>query len=641
MRTLALKLTALVSVLGCLAGCGDGEDGVSGKPGPAGADALLKASPELAGSHCEFGGTRLQYGMDDNDNGLLDAQEVDGVSYACNGASGQPGEPGPAGEDGRKGADGANGLDALVVTRDEPPGENCAQGGMRFEQGLDVNADRELGEEEVLSSTYVCNGQDGGDGEDASDILLSITDEPAGTNCAVGGRKIQSGPDLDGSGSLSEGEIDNTGYVCNGAPGAAGAGNLVKVMDEASGNNCSAAGVKLEIGRDLNLDNELGTTEIEVTRYLCNGGSGSAGLNSLVSVTREEPGQNCPAGGQKLQLGLDSDRNSTLEGAEIQQTQYVCAGSNGAVGAPGSNGHSASVVITDQAPGAECAAGGKRIQAGVDLNDDATLGPTEVTRTDFVCHGVAGADGAPGADAHDGLLAVNDEPAGARCAAGGKRLDVGTDTDDDGVLDVAEIKATQYVCNGTNGTNGSNGTNGLNGLVAVVDEPAGANCAAGGERVSYGLDDDADGVLDVAEVDGSRYVCDGAAGTNGTNGAPGSAGLDSLVAVVAEAAGANCASGGQRITYGLDDDRDDTLDAAEVDGTRYVCNGAAGAAGASGTNGTDGLNSLVRVTAENAGTNCPSGGQRIQSGLDDDDNNTLAAEEVDATAYVCNGIIAI
>jgi cysteine-rich repeat protein len=52
-------------------------------------------------------------------------------------------------------------------------------------------------------------------------------------------------------------------------------------------------------------------------------------------------------------------------------------------------------------------------------------------------------------------------------------------------------------------------------LTNVVTEPAGANCASGGVRIDQGLDDDASGVLDTAEVDTIHYVCNGAAAAAG------------------------------------------------------------------------------------------------------------------------------
>jgi hypothetical protein len=46
-------------------------------------------------------------------------------------------------------------------------------------------------------------------------------------------------------------------------------------------------------------------------------------------------------------------------------------------------------------------------------------------------------------------------------------------------------------------------------LVAVVAEPPGLHCAAGGQRIDVGADDDGSGVLDPGEVDSSAYVCNG------------------------------------------------------------------------------------------------------------------------------------
>ncbi|MGB1475702.1 MAG: RCC1 domain-containing protein [Candidatus Poseidoniaceae archaeon] len=56
--------------------------------------------------------------------------------------------------------------------------------------------------------------------------LIDIIDEPVGENCAHGGVMIVSGIDLDGDLNLSDGEIDNTAYICNGNPGEDGICNI-------------------------------------------------------------------------------------------------------------------------------------------------------------------------------------------------------------------------------------------------------------------------------------------------------------------------------------------------------------------------------------------------------------------------------
>jgi OmcA/MtrC family decaheme c-type cytochrome len=68
-------------------------------------------------------------------------------------------------------------------------------------------------------------------------------------------------------------------------------------------------------------------------------------------------------------------------------------------------------------------------------------------------------------------------------------------------------------------------------------------------------------------------------GCSGDDGSTGAAGSSTLAAVTIEPAGANCANGGQKLTSGVDDNGNGILDPAEVDSTQYVCNGTSAAAG--------------------------------------------------------------
>lgn len=58
-------------------------------------------------------------------------------------------------------------------------------------------------------------------------------------------------------------------------------------------------------------------------------------------------------------------------------------------------------------------------------------------------------------------------------------------------------------------------------LVEIEQEPAGANCAAGGQRIRIGTDANADEVLQEGEVEQTAFVCDGAQGPKGPEGAQG------------------------------------------------------------------------------------------------------------------------
>jgi hypothetical protein len=62
--------------------------------------------------------------------------------------------------------------------------------------------------------------------------------------------------------------------------------------------------------------------------------------------------------------------------------------------------------------------------------------------------GPVGADGAVGPPGVESLISVTNEPGGSNCAAGGARIDVGLDVDRDGALETREIEHTAYVCDG-------------------------------------------------------------------------------------------------------------------------------------------------------------------------------------------------
>jgi len=143
----------------------------------------------------------------------------------------------------------------------------------------------------------------------------------------------------------------------------------------------------------------------------------------------------------------------------------------------------------------------------------------------------------------------------------------------------------------SSGSPGPAGMPGRNALVLTTAEAAGTNCATGGTKVETGQDANDNGTLDAGEITSTRYVCNGAAGANGSAGSPGTAGangISALVRTTAEAAGANCATGGTKVETGPDNNNNGTLDAGEITSTRYVCNGAAGSTGGKGDQGNPG-----------------------------------------------------
>lgn len=86
-----------------------------------------------------------------------------------------------------------------------------------------------------------------------------------------------------------------------------------------------------------------------------------------------------------------------------------------------------------------------------------------------------------------------------------------------------------------------------------------------------------------------------------------------------------CPTGGVSIDTGIDQNGNGVLDSFEVTNTVHVCNGQ------------NSINSLVKTTSEAAGTNCTSGGIRLNTGLDLNSNGSLDSSEITSTSYVCNG----
>ena len=132
------------------------------------------------------------------------------------------------------------------------------------------------------------------------------------------------------------------------------------------------------------------------------------------------------------------------------------------------------------------------------------------------------------------LVMVTDEPAGsAECQNGGKKIEVGTDTDGDNKIDV--VDETKFVCNGADGANG---------------EPAGVSIKADDGTYCPGL-----GGIVVADGINELPVCNGKSGTDA---------LIKATKVAAGTSGCPCPNGGVKIEVGLDNNpKNGTLDEAE------------------------------------------------------------------------------
>ena len=128
--------------------------------------------------------------------------------------------------------------------------------------------------------------------------------------------------------------------------------------------------------------------------------------------------------------------------------------------------------------------------------------------------------------------------------------------------------------------------------VHANDSEVSAQCGdAGGIKLHAGVDENLNGTLDNDEIDETHIICNGAAGAQGEKGdtgatgevgdtgATGSAGLSALLKSTTLASGeGGCVNGGVSLSYGIDDNRNNTLETSEIDDTKAVCHGSSGGA---------------------------------------------------------------
>lgn len=113
----------------------------NGANGTDGRAALLSMATEPAGSNCTYGGTRVNAGLDADQDGLLADAEATSPSYVCNGSPG---------------TSGSSGHDSLLSIETESSGSNCGNGGLRVSSGLDIDNSSVLDPGEITSTSYVC-----------------------------------------------------------------------------------------------------------------------------------------------------------------------------------------------------------------------------------------------------------------------------------------------------------------------------------------------------------------------------------------------------------------------------------------------------------------------------------------------------
>lgn len=190
-------------------------------------------------------------------------------------------------------------------------------------------------------------------GDDEPDLfgVFAIIDEPPGPNCANGGLLIAAGPDLNLNGVLNFFEVHQTGYVCN---GESGDGNGIPGPQGPTGpaGPAGPAGLQGDPGPQgpagpAGANGTAGPPGAQGPEGPTGpaGPPGSGGYTTLIEASNESSGGGCGIEtGTRIDVGLDNgdgaetENDGILGPGEIDNTFFACNGADGATGGVGATG---------------------------------------------------------------------------------------------------------------------------------------------------------------------------------------------------------------------------------------------------------------------------------------------------------------
>jgi hypothetical protein len=137
-------------------------------------------------------------------------------------------------------------------------------------------------------------------------VLPIVTLNPiaADAECPAGGVLIVAALDYNANGQIDDGETVNQAKLCHGESGQAGAQGPEGAQGPQGPQGPQGA---------------QGAQGAQ-------GVAGEAGYSTLVSLVNLEPGDLCAAGGKQIQVGVDTNRNTVLDEAEVSARENVCNG---------------------------------------------------------------------------------------------------------------------------------------------------------------------------------------------------------------------------------------------------------------------------------------------------------------------------
>ena len=185
----------------------------NGASGIDGQVSLVDVQTEPEGDNCADGGVVVRSGVDTTGDGSLNDESGITPEYICNGPIGLTGD------------DGASTIVLSETVTNDTGTCPLSGNGVKLTIWLDVNGNK-LIDDGNETHTAICNGSNGNDGSNGLNALVVTSIEPPGDNCAYGGLKIRSGQDTTGVQGLDDEPEAGTSYVCHG-----GGSTLIQVPD--------------------------------------------------------------------------------------------------------------------------------------------------------------------------------------------------------------------------------------------------------------------------------------------------------------------------------------------------------------------------------------------------------------------------
>jgi hypothetical protein len=152
----------------------------------------------------------------------------------------------------------------LAMAKTVEATEDCPNGGIEVDSGIDANGNGVLDESEIQSRQSVCNGENG------TSTLVAMVEEPVGDYCSDGGVRVNAGNDTNTDGILQDSEITTHDFICNGENGDSGSNGhnaLVQIVPVSDG-------LRISSGMDVNDNGVLDENEIQMTQVVTNGEPG-------------------------------------------------------------------------------------------------------------------------------------------------------------------------------------------------------------------------------------------------------------------------------------------------------------------------------------------------------------------------------